>query len=176
MNWWILLIPLWLWGQYTNFNLCFPEKKPFLLCYDLQQAGEVSLCKQRSRVYPLLSTWSFQNLASPAGSPVDLMIYYNWITTNYTNHCFNFACLTSYINFTLFGKIVVSYSNQGVTRPPTKILIVISKTSSDLTGARITRHYALLPSSMTLLQPHWDCSHLRAFTYIFPSIFSWCAS
>lgn len=67
---------------------------------------------------------------------------------------YDFACLTSYINFTLFGKIVVSYSNQGVTRPPTKILIVISKTSSDLTGARITRHYALLPSSMTLLQPH----------------------
>ena len=172
MNWWIWLITLRLWGQYANFNLCFPEKKPFLLCYDLEQADEVYLCKQRWSSYLLLSTWSFQNLASPAGSPVDLMIYYNWITANCTNHCFNlffvfklfmicvsllhydFANLTSYINFTLFCENVVSYSNQGITRPPTKIFTVVSKTSSDLTGARITQHYALLPSSMTLLPPH----------------------
>lgn len=172
MNWWIWLITLRLWGQYANFNLCFPEKKPFLLCYDLEQADEVYLCKQRWSSYLLLSTWSFQNLASPAGSPVDLMIYYNWITANCTNHCFNlffvfklfmicvsllhydFANLTSYINFTLFCENVVSYSNQGITRPPTKIFTVVSKTSSDLTGARITQHYASLPSSMTLLPPH----------------------
>ena len=66
------------------------------------------------------------------------MIYYNWITTNYTNHCFNlffvfklfmicvsllhydFACLTSYINFTLFCKIVVSYSNQCINQASNK--------------------------------------------------------
>lgn len=171
MNWWIWLIPLWLWGQYTNFNLCFPEKNLSSCALTYSKLMKHTFVNKDEALNLLLSTWSFQNLASPAGSPVD-STYYNWITTNYTNHCFNlvfvfelfmicvcllhydFASLTIYINFTLFCKIVVSYSNQGVTRPPTKIFIVVSKTSSDLTGARITRHYALLPSSMTVLQPH----------------------
>ena len=121
-----MIITVWLFGNYTSFNFCFPEK-PFLLCYDLQQLDKIYLCKQKWHVYLFLSTWFFQNLASPAGSPVDLMVYYNWITTSYTNHCFNLfpnclwfmsPCCTMTLSILLvellisyvFYKIVVSYS------------------------------------------------------------------
>ena len=126
------------------FNLCFPEK-PFLLHYNLQHVDKVHLCKQRWNIYLFLSTWSFQNLAFPAGSPVNLMAYCNQITTSYTNHCFNMLSLVVFKLFMpctplcctrtslmllvillisyLFCKIVVSYITQCVTRPLTKSMM-----------------------------------------------------
>ena len=82
--------------RYTP-KFCFISRKSFLLYsfFDLQQADKIYLCKQRWNIHFFLSTWSFQNLAYPAGSPMNLMAYCDQITTSYTNHCFNFFSLFS---------------------------------------------------------------------------------
>ena len=87
-----------------------------------------------------LSTWSCQNLASPAGSSMDLMVYCNWITTSYNNSCFNlffvskfFMPLSLCYSITLSCNVTNSITyiylisllalKQCVTRPPINVMV-----------------------------------------------------
>ena len=81
------------------------SRKTFLLHYDLQQVDKVYLCKQRWNIYLCFSTWSFQNLAFPAGFPVDLMTCFDQITTSYTNYSFSLFSLVVFKLFILCASL-----------------------------------------------------------------------
>lgn len=111
--------------KYTHLNLFFRE----------------TFSITEIKHYIFLYIWSCEKLTSPTSSSMDLMAYCNWITTSYINNCFNllfvsklfihcvsllhydFVSITSYIIYTLFYKIIVSYSSQCITQPPTKLMM-----------------------------------------------------
>lgn len=64
------------------------KKKLFPFYYHLTQVKHI-FQKKDENTNLFLSSWSFKNLAFPAGSPVEVMANFDQITTSCSNHCFN---------------------------------------------------------------------------------------
>lgn len=60
-------------GNIPALTFVFQKTSPLMLAMTYKLIKYKHLCKERYNTFPFLSTWSFQNLASPAGSPMDLM-------------------------------------------------------------------------------------------------------
>ena len=69
------------------------QKKKFPFYYHLQHF-KYTFVNEDEHTHVFLYSWSFHNLASPAGSTVELIADCDHITTSYTNHGFNFFSLT----------------------------------------------------------------------------------
>lgn len=122
--------------------ILFPRNLSSYTNYDQQKLMKYTFIKKM--IYLFISTWSFQNLASPVACPVDLMAYCDQVITYYTNvvlmysllvifklltPCASLFCCTRTLltlladYLILFYKTVASCVTQCVIKPPIKLMM-----------------------------------------------------